>query len=131
MFQVLIKVMLNCHYVWRVWTRLVNWWNQVWVASGDVHMLFDWWWGIRCERSLKKLWDAIPLATLWVLWKARNDCYFKRSQVNWEDLVEVIKVEVVLCSSTTLLTLTFLWMILFIGFMQLEAEFNFDGLRAL
>lgn len=41
-----------------------------------------------------RIWRLVPIAMLWSVWMLRNDCVFKGSQPNMDDLGETVKVRV-------------------------------------
>ncbi|GAB2294933.1 hypothetical protein Dimus_029124 [Dionaea muscipula] len=47
------------------------------VMPGSLQELFECWKGVRWKRRLDKLWVAFLNATLWYIWKSRNDVRFK------------------------------------------------------
>ena len=44
----------------------------------------------------KKIWMVIPLATLWSIWRHRNECVFNEIQLDFEALCEIVKVRAAL-----------------------------------
>jgi len=87
-------ILLHCPFVWRLWSDIICWWGLQWVIPGSVHGLLEWWSGSVMQRLEKKIWMAIPLATLWSTWKHRNECVFGASQPNLEALCDLVKVRV-------------------------------------
>ncbi|XP_028115045.1 uncharacterized protein LOC114312955 [Camellia sinensis] len=87
-------ILLHCPFVWRLWSDIICWWGLQWVIPGSVHGLLEWWSGCVMQRLEKKIWMAIPLATLWSTWKHRNECVFDGFQPNLEALCDLVKVRV-------------------------------------
>ena len=42
------------------------------------------------------VWEVIPNAIIWSLWKARNECVFKGIQPKWDELSVMIRMKIVL-----------------------------------
>ncbi|KAI7992486.1 hypothetical protein LOK49_LG12G03033 [Camellia lanceoleosa] len=76
--------------VWRVWSELLQWWGVVWVVPGSIQGLFQWWTWHSCRNEERRIWSAIPLVTLWSLWKHRNECIFQGTQPQLQDFHELI-----------------------------------------
>lgn len=36
-------VLLHCHFVWLVWSKIMNWWGIQWMTSKSVDELLHWW----------------------------------------------------------------------------------------
>ncbi|XP_028105754.1 uncharacterized protein LOC114304806, partial [Camellia sinensis] len=83
-------VLIFCPMVWRVWSELLQWWGVVWVVPGSIQGLFQWWAGHSCRNEARRIWSAIPLVTLWSLWKHKNECIFQGTQPQLQDLHELI-----------------------------------------
>lgn len=45
----------------------------------------------KLKKKEKKIWRVIPLAVMWSVWKCRNECVFRKSIPNLEELCELIK----------------------------------------
>ncbi|XP_028113658.1 uncharacterized protein LOC114311694 [Camellia sinensis] len=83
-------VLISYHLVWKVWTGLLQWWGTTWVVPNSVSNLLLWWSGFDCRKSERRIWNAIPLVTLWSIWKHRNECLFQASSPNLQELQELI-----------------------------------------
>lgn len=87
---------LLCHPAWFVWTEILNWWGVKWVTPHSISLLFQWWSSWTIKKKKKRIWDCIPLAVLWSMWKMRNEWVFQNKRLNWIELVDLIKVRVAL-----------------------------------
>lgn len=85
---------LHCPSVWSVWCLLLDWWGTQWVTPSNVDSLFLWWRSCRIKNNLRMIWNCIPLATLWSIWKMRNEFIFQNKGLNWEELADLIKLRV-------------------------------------
>lgn len=88
--------LLLCHVVWKVWCKILLWWGIKWSTPRDINSLFRWWIGFKHKPNVQMIWDCIPPATLWSIWKLRNEHIFQGKSLNWEELVELIKIRVAL-----------------------------------
>ncbi|XP_028060624.1 uncharacterized protein LOC114264228 [Camellia sinensis] len=86
-------LMLFCPFV-----DMMQWWGLVWVLPGLVKDLLLWWSGVKFSKIVLRMWKVIPLAVMWSLWKARNECLFSGKPVEWNELAELVNVRVALWS---------------------------------
>jgi hypothetical protein len=42
----------------------------------------------KVRKGLRMIWQV----TIWVIWRARNDCIFKAGVTRWDEVVDEIKV---------------------------------------
>lgn len=89
-------VLLHCNFTWRIWSELVKWWSLVWVVPESVNHLLDWWSGFKFKKILKCMWEALPSAVMWFVWKARNEIKFAGSVANWCEVCDSIKLHIAL-----------------------------------
>ncbi|KAI8558470.1 hypothetical protein RHMOL_Rhmol04G0096400 [Rhododendron molle] len=64
---------LHCHFLWDVWSQILEWWHLRWVCPASLEAHFEWWMESRFRNLEKNLWEATFFATMWSLWLARND----------------------------------------------------------
>ena len=95
-------MLLHCHFIWRVWSDIVNWWNLSWVIPGSVEELLQWWSSIRHKFQVKEIWKVVPLAMMWSVWKLRNECLFKEANLDFAELTKLVKVRVALWAKSIL-----------------------------
>ncbi|XP_028101439.1 uncharacterized protein LOC114300778 [Camellia sinensis] len=93
-----------------VWTALKpdqslvsNLYNHSNLAFGNTSNSSGLWWArYICKKNERRIWRAIPLVTLWSIWKIINECLFQASQLNTQllqDLI-IIRLAIWLKSST-------------------------------
>ncbi|XP_028104944.1 uncharacterized protein LOC114303962 [Camellia sinensis] len=87
-------LLLSCPVVWKLWSDMVKWWDLVWVVPGTVEGLLHWWAGYKFKKEIQPLWKVVPVAVVWSIWKARNDCLFHQKSVEGFDLAELVKVRI-------------------------------------
>lgn len=86
--------LLHCNLTWIVWCKVLDWWGIQWVLPPTIPDLLHWW-GNHGFKSLAKLaWECIPLTVLWSLWKMRNEFIFQDQPLNWDEIIELIKLRV-------------------------------------
>ncbi|KAG5562957.1 hypothetical protein RHGRI_005633 [Rhododendron griersonianum] len=68
---------LFCQPVWNVWCEILDWWGIQWE-----------------KQKVKVIWDCIPFAVLWSLWRMRNEHTFQNKVLNWNEVVELIKLRI-------------------------------------
>ncbi|KAG5539456.1 hypothetical protein RHGRI_019858 [Rhododendron griersonianum] len=86
--------LLFCTPVWNVWCKILKWWGIQWVTPNSVSDIINWWLSYRQKPKIKVIWDCIPFAVLWSLWKMRNEHLFQNKDLNWEDVVDLIKLRI-------------------------------------
>lgn len=86
--------LLHCFMTWKIWCKILGWWGIQWVLPPSLSDLFLWWGYHRHKSMAKSTWECIPLAILWSLWKMRNEFLFQNSPLNWDDLLELIKIRI-------------------------------------
>ncbi|KAL4555229.1 hypothetical protein LXL04_037840 [Taraxacum kok-saghyz] len=59
-----------------VWARVAIWWGVDRPNVASVASLLEWSDSLRFKSSQKKVFDAVIVTTLWVLWKFRNNTLF-------------------------------------------------------
>ncbi|KAL7228489.1 hypothetical protein ACSBR2_007248 [Camellia fascicularis] len=91
-------VLLYCPLVWKCWSHMVNWCNQVWAIPGSVAGLLHWWFGGKFKSWSFNVWQIMPSIVLWSVWKLRNECFFKGAHPDIQVLCGKIKVQIALWS---------------------------------
>ena len=87
---------LHCGLVNRLWIECISWWGISWVIPPSVYSLPEWWVGTRCNKATKVIWDLIPHALIWLVWKWRNRSCFENHLPNWESAGDEVKSTVVI-----------------------------------
>ncbi|KAL7259613.1 hypothetical protein ACSBR1_005492 [Camellia fascicularis] len=73
---------------------MLKWWGFSRALPDVVEKVFLWWDGAKVRKPEKVIWKSIPLAVLWSIWKLRNECKFKNSNPNLDEVIELIKTRV-------------------------------------
>ncbi|KAL7207929.1 hypothetical protein ACSBR1_029809 [Camellia fascicularis] len=79
-------LLLHCQFSWKVWAEISIRWGFSWAIPSSLSDLLEWWYSQKSKLQGKLIWEAIPLATLWTLWLARNEKIFNNKDPNWEEL---------------------------------------------
>lgn len=85
-------ILLYCPLVWRLWSKILDWWNLSWVTPGSIGGLLEWWSGMRFNRFERRLWQSIPFTLMWYVWKSRNEYVFQGVHLDFKGLGEIIKI---------------------------------------
>ncbi|CAL5393987.1 unnamed protein product [Camellia sinensis] len=85
---------VQCPEIWKVWGRLLQWWNLCWVSPATVDGGLSWWLGTKHRKVAKKIWVMVPVAMLWSTWRLRNEVVFKGLPPDMMELGELVKVRV-------------------------------------
>lgn len=86
-----IHPFLHCEVAGRVWRDMMGWWESFIVIPPNLFILWECWCGGERKKSIRRGLRLIWHATIWVLWKARNDKIFNNRNLV-VDIVEDIKV---------------------------------------
>lgn len=57
-------LIIHCHFSWKVWSNLVNWWSLEWVVQESFNHLLDWWSGFKFKKMFRCMWKALPSAVM-------------------------------------------------------------------
>ncbi|GAU25512.1 hypothetical protein TSUD_279970 [Trifolium subterraneum] len=87
-----LHLFLHCSSAMNVWYEVFRWLGVVLVVPPSLFLLFEMMRGsARCEK-IRKGFVIIWHATLWSLWKARNNAIFGNGSINPQGIFEDIKV---------------------------------------
>lgn len=83
---------LHCDLASKVWLVLMWWFDHVFITPPNLFVHFEVWCGGARDKNiilgLRLIWQA----TIWVLWKVRNERLFKDNIMEVDEIVENIKV---------------------------------------
>lgn len=83
---------LHCHFILSVWSKILGWFEINFIAPQRLFERFEFWSGEIWNKKLRKGFWLICHASIWVIWKARNDIIFNDCIKGLDELVEDIKV---------------------------------------
>jgi hypothetical protein len=83
---------LHCDISSAVWIKLMTWLNCLFISPPNLFVHWDCWHGGERNKNARKGMGVIWLATIWILWKARNDKVFNDINVEVDAIVDEVKV---------------------------------------
>lgn len=92
--------LLLCYPVWSLRTRILAWIGVQWVVPPSLVALLTWWFDRKMKPKLKMIWDCIPFAIFWTLQIKRNGFISKNEALDWEELLELIKLKIIFWART-------------------------------
>ncbi|KAL7193753.1 hypothetical protein ACSBR2_025387 [Camellia fascicularis] len=63
-------VLMFCPPVWKCWSQMVRWRDQVWTIPGSIEGLLHWWSAGQSKHWVSTLWEIVPSVMLW--WRRRT-----------------------------------------------------------
>jgi hypothetical protein len=82
---------LHCDFISKVWLKVLNWLQIMMVTPPNLLVHFLCWSnGVR-PRKVRRGFQLIWHAAIWIIWTEMNDCIFNNSIKEVDDLVEKIK----------------------------------------
>lgn len=83
---------IHCERAMGVWNEVMRWFGSYFVTPPTFFIHWECWSGLERNKKIRKgLW-LVWNATMWVMWRARNEFFFMN--VDWEEgeIIEEIKV---------------------------------------
>jgi len=77
---------LHCDVAWEVWLKLMRWVNHFFISPPNLFVHWECWHGEERVKKIKRGKGLIWLATIWVLWKTRNDIVFNDATLEVDSL---------------------------------------------
>lgn len=71
-----LHLFLHCKVAYAVWLKLMRWLNQFFISPPNLFIHWKCWHGQERDKKVINGKGIIWLATIWVLWKTRNDKVF-------------------------------------------------------
>lgn len=87
-----IHLFLHCELAAAVWFNLMKWVDGFFLIPPNLFIHWECWGDFERNKNIKMGRRLIWLATVWVLWKIRNDKIFNGVTYDVHDIVEEIKV---------------------------------------
>jgi hypothetical protein len=87
-----LHLFLHCEVMLKVWKRVMCWLNFHFAIPQNLFSHFECWYYEATSLKIRWGFCLIWLATIWVIWKRRNEVIFNNGVVEMEELVENIKV---------------------------------------
>lgn len=83
---------LHCEVASSVWFKLMWWLDNFFIIPPNLFVHWECWGEGERNKMVKTGFGLIWHATIWALWKARNDFIFKEVSLAVDDIVENVKV---------------------------------------
>ena len=83
-------LLLHCEIAQSLWSMVFCLFRVVWVMPGSVVEVMASWMGSFRNSSNAKVWGAVPLCVMWVLWRERNLRVFEGQERTVLDLKLVL-----------------------------------------
>lgn len=82
---------LHCEVSSLIWRRILNWLEINFITPNDLFVQFECWTNEVVSRRHRKGFLLIWHATIWSIWKERNDRIFNNKEKGVEEIVDEIK----------------------------------------
>ncbi|GAU28852.1 hypothetical protein TSUD_21890 [Trifolium subterraneum] len=86
-----LHLFLLCDLAGQIWKAIFRWLNLVIVLPPNLFMMFDCFLGAAPNKKIRKGYGLIWHATIWRLWKSRNDIIFSNGVIDAEKVIDEIK----------------------------------------
>jgi len=83
---------VHCRVVWKIWEELLRWLQGAFIMPPNLFTHWACWDGLASSKKVKMGLRLIWHTSMWVIWKARNNCIFNNVLIKSEELVEEVKV---------------------------------------
>lgn len=83
---------LHCEGTSVIWRKLMDWLDFNFLIPPNLFIMWECWIGAVVNKKIRKGVRLIWHATIWNIWKARNDIVFNNATLDLEALLESIKV---------------------------------------
>lgn len=83
---------LHCEVASNIWREVLNWFGGNFVTPPNLSYHWDCWNGEIGDKKLRKWCKLIWHASVWAIWRVRNEKIFNRVIKNVDEIVEEIKV---------------------------------------
>lgn len=87
-----LHLLLHCEVASVVWLRLMRWLDRFFILPPNLFIHWECWNGGESNKNVRKGLGLIWLATIWTLWKTRNDMIFNDDNFAVDVIVERVKV---------------------------------------
>lgn len=83
---------LHCDFAYRVWTKILGWLGVQFITPRNLFYHLECWFEAARDKRLRKGFWLIWHATIWEVWRVRNDKIFNEVTKRVDEVVEEIQV---------------------------------------
>ncbi|XP_074277000.1 uncharacterized protein LOC141600656 [Silene latifolia] len=74
---------LHCRFSWKLWMDCCAEWSINWICPMEIEDAFIWWNDSPFSDFERRIWEAMFVAIVTLIWEVRNECIFENKAPNW------------------------------------------------